>query len=129
MTLTDALSHLRSISDQTHKFWGYYQAVTAASVVFAWTDLTRSHPALIPGLVFAYAMFAILNCRLVVSSQVSALATWQAIQNYTPLPNETVNPGLLPLTKLNKPDNPKLVGGMHVLASIMAGYAMYARTL
>jgi hypothetical protein len=128
MKLTDALSYLQSTADQTHKFWGYYQAVTAASVAFAWTDLGKPHPTLIPGPVVAYAMFAILNCRLFVSSQASARAIWEAIQNYERLPDETVNPGLIGLTKLNEPGHPIGIGVMHVALSITAGFAMYART-
>jgi hypothetical protein len=127
MKLTDALGHLRSTSDQTHKFWGYYQAVTAASIGFAWAS-SKPPPQLIVGLIVAYAIFAFLNCRLVVSSQASALAIWQAIQEYKPLSDEAINPGLLPLTKLNRPDDPTLIGGMHVGLSVLAAFAMYART-
>jgi hypothetical protein len=127
MKLTDALGHLRSTSDQTHKFWGYYQAVTAAAIGFAWAS-SKPPPQLIFGLIVAYAIFAFLNCRLVVTSQSAALAVWQAIQDYRPLPDEAINPTLLPITRLNRPDEPTLIGGMHVGLSILAALAMYART-
>jgi hypothetical protein len=127
MKLTDALTHLRSTSDQTHKFWGYYQAVTAAAVGFAWAS-SKPPQQLIFGLITAYAIFAFLNCRLVVTSQSAALSVWQTIQDYKPLPDETLNPTLLPITRLNRPDEPTLIGGMHIGLSILAAFAMYART-
>lgn len=126
MKLADAMTHLRSASDQTHKFWGYYQAVTIGAVGFAWASSMPPRQFIV-GLVFAYAMFAILNCRLVVSSQATALQIWQAIQQYTPTPDEVTNTSLISITKFNKPDAPVIVGGLHIALSILAAIAINAR--
>ncbi|GCL62567.1 hypothetical protein [Pseudaquabacterium pictum] len=126
MKLTDAMSHLRSISDQTHKFWAYYQAVTAGVIGFAWAS-SKPPPELLIGLTVAYAIFAFLNCRLVVSSQEVALAVWRAIQKYKEQPSEPITPQFLPILDLNQPDDPTLIKGMHIGLSILTATAVLAR--
>lgn len=126
MKLTDALSYLRSTSDQTHKFWGYYQAVTAAAVGFAWAS-SKPPSELIVGLVVAYLIFAALNCRLVISSQTAAFTIWNSIQKYKAQSTEPVPAQFVPILELNQPDNSKLIGGMHIGLSILASLAMLAR--
>lgn len=125
MKLTDALSALRSTSDQTNKFWGYYQAVTTAAVIFAWASTSREP--VIVGLVVAYAIFAYLNRKLVVSSQTDARLIWDAIQNYMLNPTEAIESrfGTIPAT--NRPEMPRDVGLLHVGLSVLAGLAMLAR--
>jgi hypothetical protein len=126
MKLTDAISYLRSTSDQTHKFWGYYQAVTAAVVAFAWS--TNNPPTkLLFGLIIAYLIFSFLNCRLIASSQAAALVIWSSIQSYKGHSAEILPAQFAPLLELNKPDNPRLVVSMHFTISILASLAMLAR--
>lgn len=126
MELTDAISYLRNTTDQTHKFWAYYQAVTGTVVTFAWSV---KHPSagLLFGLVLGYLMFSLFNCRLVASSQAAAVVIWNSIQNYKGQLAQTVPTQFSPLLDLNKPDNTKLVVGMHVVISVSAALAILAK--
>ncbi|ETW93714.1 MAG: hypothetical protein ETSY2_50930 [Candidatus Entotheonella gemina] len=67
-SLNDAISHYRSITDTTHKFWGYFQAVAAGTAAFAWLRDAKS-TALFVLHTIAFVVFAFLNGRLVVGSQ------------------------------------------------------------
>lgn len=129
MKISDALTHLRSTSDQTHKFWAYYQAFSAAAFAFAWTS-TDPPRQLIYGLFFGYAIFALLNFRLIVSSQRSALTIWNAIDEYSKEPSEEdrIPIKFLPLLKLNKPDAPAIIGAIHGAVSVSILLAILART-
>lgn len=80
MTLSDAMGILRSTSDQTHKFWTYFQLVTASAMTLAWGATTQVH--VVFGLVLGYALFAYLNGLLVNSSQTDARKIWTSIQAY-----------------------------------------------
>ncbi|MDO9619426.1 MAG: hypothetical protein Q7J43_17300 [Pseudomonas sp.] len=126
MKLTDAVSYLRSTTDQTHKFWGYYQAVTVAAIVFVWSS-SKPPTGMIAVLVVAYLAFSTLNCRLIFSSQESALKIWQCIQEYKPNISETELKHFIPLLDLGKPDNPYGVLCMQASISILASAAMLAR--
>ena len=126
LTLSDAISSLRAFSDQTHKFWGYYQAVTAAAVAFAWAS-TSPPLGVIIGLVLAYVVFASLNCRLVVGSQRASLAVWSTIQEYKTTHVDDITPEFRPILSLNQPEPPGEVRAMHVTLSIVAACAMLAR--
>jgi len=130
MKLTDVLAHLRATMDQSHKFWGYYQGVTVAAVAFAWAS-TSPRDTTIFGLICGYAIFALLNCRLIQLSQKAALATWKAIQLYAlvPAPADAIDSRFAPLLGLNKPDSPSLVTVMHLSLSALAAIAMWVRTL
>jgi hypothetical protein len=126
MELADAISYLRNTTDQTHKFWAYYQAVTGAVVTFAWSV---KHPSagLLFGLVLGYLMFSLFNCRLVASSQAAAVIIWNSIQSYKGQLAQTVPTQFSALLDLNKPDNTKLVVGMHVVISVSAALAILAK--
>jgi hypothetical protein len=126
MTLDSAIAALRSTSDQTHKFWGYYQAVTAAAVGAAWAS-SEHPPHVIIGLVVAYFLFALGNFRLVVSSQAAARKTWEAIQDYKKAPPVPISLKFKELLSLNKPDRPGFTGGVHLLLSLAASAAMLLR--
>lgn len=125
MKLADALGTLRSTSDQTHKFWGYYQAVTAAAVGFAWAS-TSPKPVIV-GLAFVYAVFAFFNRQLIVSSQKDASAVWEAIQTYTKNPFEPIEEAFKSIPATNQPERPERVGMLHIALSIFAGVAVLAR--
>jgi hypothetical protein len=125
MKLSDALTQLRGTSDQTHKFWAYYQAFTAAAIGFAWAS-TKPPWQLIVGLAAAYSIFAIFNGRLVMVSQTAALKTWQAIQAYRANPSEPIAPEFSPLLELNEPDAPGVICAMHVALSVAASLAILA---
>lgn len=126
MELSDAISYLRSTSDQTHKFWGYYQAVTAAAVAFSWTS-TKPPAELLIGLATGYLLFSLLNCRLIASSQIAALEIWRSIQSHKEDSTKTMPIKFSSILKLNKPDNPRFVVGMHITISICAAMAILIR--
>ncbi|WP_156902251.1 hypothetical protein [Azohydromonas australica] len=129
MKISDALAHLRSTSDQTHKFWAYYQAFSAAAVGFSWASKAPPN-SLIYGLFFGYAVFAALNFRLIISSQRSALIIWNAINDYSKSPSkeEEIPYQFMPLLRLNKPDKPLIIGAIHGIVSISILLAIMART-
>ena len=79
LTLADALSHYRSVAETTHKFWGYFQAVSVGTAAFAWSRDNTSEVKLFALLSIAFAVFAIGNWRLVVSSQAEAVAAKKCI--------------------------------------------------
>jgi hypothetical protein len=126
MELSDAISYFRYSLEQAHKFWGYYQAITAAAVAFAWAS-TKPPAELLIGLATVYLLFSLLNCRLIVASQVAALEIWRLLQDYKESPTETKSSQFLSLLKLNKPDNPILVAGMQIILSLFATMAILFR--
>jgi hypothetical protein len=81
LTLSDALSHYRSVSDATHRYWGYFQVVAIGTAGFAWSH-AASDIQLFVFLSIAFVVFAVLNGRLVMSSQGEAVAAVQCIRNY-----------------------------------------------
>ncbi|MGY2339443.1 hypothetical protein ACW9HW_09385 [Pseudomonas sp. SDO5532_S415] len=125
MELTDAISYLRNTTDQTHKFWGYYQAVTAAAVAVAWS-VDGPKAGLLFWFVLGYVMFSFFNCRLVASSQAEAVIIWNSIQSYKGQLAQTVPTQFSPLLDLNKPDNTRLVVLMHIVISVFAVLAIIA---
>ena len=126
MELSDAISYFRYSLDQAHKFWGYYQAITAAAVAFAWAS-TKPPAEVLIGLAIVYLLFSLLNCRLIMASQVAALEIWRSLQDYKRSPAETKPSQFLSLLKLNKPDDPRLVAGMQITLSMFATMAILIR--
>lgn len=126
LTLSDAVSSLQACTDQTHKFWGYYQAVTAAAVAFAWTSNVQP-PGVITGLAIAYVVFAILNCRLVFDSQRTSLVVWRSIQKYSKNHSGDIADEFKAALALNKPDTPVAVAGMHIFFSLSAAVSIVLR--
>lgn len=126
LTLSDALSHYRSVSDTTHKFWGYFQAVAAGTAAFAWAREGPADPQLFVFLLFAFAAFALLNWRLVVSSQAEAVAAAQCVKEYASRLS-TVPPELLPLIQNLKPDPAPLIGAWHAGLSLATLGAVFWR--
>jgi len=125
VTLSDALSQFQNAVDQSHKFWGYYQAFSAAAIAFAWAS-DRPPKEMVYGMVGGYALFALFNCRLVYASQKSALAIWYAIQTYVKANKAQIPAAFRPLPALNRPDRPSLVATMHLVLSVLVCVAIYA---
>lgn len=125
MTEEGAINYLRATSDQAHRFWGYYQAVTFAVIGFGWSNSMRSS-ATIFAVVFAYTIFVTLNFRLVIASQKCAIETWNVIQQYIESKGDFRNEVLDRITGFNKPDSPFIVGTLHVLLSFLSVLAIYA---
>lgn len=118
LTLADALSHYRSVSETTHKFWGYFQAVAAGTAAFAWSRDSTSEVELFALLSMAFAVFAIGNWRLVVSSQAEAVIAEKCIKNYAHTLGPAVPNDLRPLIQQIKPDSTFLIGVGHAGLSI-----------
>ncbi len=124
MNLANVIDYLLRTTDQTHRFWGYYQVVTAAAVGFAWSPAASSKE-IIYWLMAAYIIFAIGNCILVSTSQSTAREIWGAMQEYKKEQKESIDSKFLSLIELNKPWSPKFVAGTHVALSVAAVVAMY----
>lgn len=125
MTLSDAMGILRSTSDQTHKFWTYFQLVTASAMTLAWGATTQVH--VVFGLVLGYALFAYLNGLLVNSSQTDARKIWTSIQAYVAdMPGE-VPEQFKEVPKTNEPQEPKRVEWLHSGITWLAVLVMLIR--
>ncbi|AQZ32594.1 hypothetical protein O203_23245 [Ectopseudomonas chengduensis] len=125
MKLGDAMGTLRSTSDQTHKFWAYFQAFTAGGITLAWSTTTQV--AIVLGLVAGYAVFAHFNRLLVVSSQTDARKIWDSIQAYVAEVPAEVPEQLKEVPKTNEPQDPKRVKWLHVSITLLAALVMLAR--
>ncbi|EPJ2807505.1 hypothetical protein ACTHGN_000495 [Pseudomonas putida] len=127
MNLNDAVSYFRSITDQTHRFWAYYQGVTAAVVVLVWSiEVVPKNSGW--WLVLGYLLFSLLNCRLIALSQRGAVVAWQCIQDYRQQSSGEIPVPLQPLLDINKPDSTFSVIVMHIALSVFAAWMIWIRT-
>lgn len=97
LTLNDALSHYRSVSDSTHKFWAYFQVVAAGTAAFAWSKEVPNELRVFIFLSIAFAVFTALNGRLVVGSQAEAFAASKCVKDYALNLGTAVPKDLLPI--------------------------------
>ena len=125
MKVSDAMGTLRSTSDQTHKFWAYFQAFTAAAITLAWS-VTSKAPVIV-GLCAGYLIFSYFNRRLVVSSQTDAEKIWNAIQSYVEKTPQDVPRLLRGVTTTNKPETPERVKWLHLGMTALAAAVMLGR--
>lgn len=127
LTLSDALSHYRSLSDTTHKFWGYFQVVAAGTAAFAWsrerTDLGQTFFLL----AIAFSVFAILNWRLVVGSQAEMVNAAKCLKKYAE--SVQVPAELKPMLERINPDPAHRVGLWHAGLSLATLVAVLWRYL
>ena len=117
---------LRAYTDQTHKFWGYFQAVTGATVGYSWAA-TALPPHILAMLAVAYPVFVFLNHRLVVESQTASLDVWRSVQAYVARVGNRVTPEFLPNLALSKPVAPTAVALMHASIGAAATAAIIER--
>lgn len=125
MKLSDAMGTLRSTSDQTHKFWAYFQAFTAGAITLAWG--ATSQAPVIGGIAVGYLVFSYFNGLLVVSSQTDARKIWTAIQSYVEKTPQDVPELLRGVTTTNKPELPDRVKRLHRAMTGLAAAVMLAR--
>lgn len=126
LTLADALSRYSSVSDTTHKFWGYYQILAAGTATVAWTTLDRNLEEFV-FLSMAFAIFAALNLRLVVSSQREAVLAKECIQNFARRSSAEVPVELRPMIEKISPDGAITVGLWHAGLSVATVAAVWWR--
>ena len=127
LTLSDALSQYRAISDTTHRFWGYFQAVAAGTAAFAWSQEAPSDVQLFVFLSLAFAVFAVLNWRLVVSSQAEAVAAAKCVKDYASALGATVPSDLQPIIQRLSPDPASLIACWHAGLSLATLGAVWWR--
>lgn len=125
MKLGDAMGALRSTSDQTHKFWAYFQTFTAGGITLSWG--ATSQEVIIIGLVVGYVIFAHFNRLLVISSQTDARKIWTSIQSYVALVPAEVPEPLKEVPKTNEPEDPARVKRLHTWITCVAALVMLAR--
>ena len=125
MKLSDTMGVLRSTSDQTHKFWGYFQAFTAGGVTLAWGATTEVPVVVI--LVLGYLTFAYFNRVLVVSSQRDARKIWTSIQSYVAATPNEVPEQFNDITKTNEPADPDRVRQLHLSMTVLVAIVLLAR--
>lgn len=128
LTLSDALSHYRSISDTTHRFWGYFQAVAAGTAAFAWSREAPAGPQLIV-LSFAFTVFAVFNWRLVVRSQAESVVAAKCVKAYALSANSNVPSELLPVIQDLEPGSAAHIGILHAGVTIATLGAVLSRLL
>ena len=127
LTLTDALSQYRSVSEATHRFWGYFQAVAAGTAAFAWSREPPADTQVFIFLALAFAVFAALNWRLVVNSQSEAEVVARCIRAYVSSPSAATPSELLPIIQRIRPDSARLVGFWHAGLSLATLFAVWWR--
>ncbi|MGH8076540.1 MAG: hypothetical protein ACREPE_04340 [Lysobacter sp.] len=118
LSLSDALSHYRHLSDTTHKFWAYFQAIAIGSAAFAWS---RNAPGDAPSLQLLFAaflVFAVLNWRLVTASQSAVVAAARCLKNHASGVVPSVPGDLKPMIDGIKPDRVIVVGLWHAGLSL-----------
>ncbi|KFX71077.1 hypothetical protein TMS3_0103795 [Pseudomonas taeanensis MS-3] len=96
LTLSEALTHYRSVTDATHRYWGYFQLVAGGTAAFAWSEKNAIFE-LFLFLSIAFTVFALLNGRLVISSQGEAVDTVQCIRNFASSATSAIPSELAPL--------------------------------
>jgi len=119
--LDNALSHYRSLSDSTHKFWGYFQLVAIASVGYVWAphvEHTQEPLLLFSILGLAFGVFVLLNWRLVVISQADAVNAADCLKKYAA--KVEVPAELKPIIDRIQPDSAFRVGTWHAALSLAA---------
>ena len=107
--VSDALGHLRGLTDQNHKYWGYFQAFTVAAVALAWSTGAKDSWPVAIGVSAAYLLFSILNCRVLKLGQETARETWQAIQTFMADHPTEVDSAFARVLAMNEPDSVRLV--------------------
>lgn len=127
LSLADALSHYRAVSETTHKFWGYFQAVAAGTAAFAWSREKSGEVELFVFVSIAFTVFAVLNWRLVVSSQAEAVSAAQCVKNNAATLDAAVPADLLPIIQRVSPDAAPLVGLWHAGLSLATLGAVWWR--
>ncbi len=121
LSISDAVAHYRSVSEDTHKFWGYFQAIAAGSAAFAWSRDYASLP-LFAWLTIAFGIFAVLNLRLVVGSQASAVIAERCIKEFLRNNPAEAPQELAPMIADIRPGSALSVGVWHagLAAAVMA---------
>lgn len=126
LTLSDGLAHYRFMSDTTHKFWGYFQAVAAGTAAFAWSREQADQGQFFL-LVIAFSVFAILNWRLVVGSQAEMVNAAMCVKKYAE--SVQVPEELKPMLERLNPDPVHQVGLWHAGLSLATLAAVLWRHL
>lgn len=127
LTLSDALSHYRSASDATHKFWGYFQAVAAGTAAFAWSKDKHDDSSMFVVLGVAFTVFAMINWLLVVSSQKEARIASACVKEYANSQGISLPSKLAPIIQAINPYHPAVVGVWHAVISFATLYAIWWR--
>jgi hypothetical protein len=123
--LADAASAVRAYSDQTHRFWGYFQVASAGTAAFAWAGHSpatwsyQNRHVLLVVLLVAYISFSIANNLLLQGSQRAARDGHDAIADFKRRHPAEIDGYLGKIVLLNKPVKPSTAGLLH-LAIIIA---------
>lgn len=118
LSLSDALSHYRHLSDTTHKFWAYFQAIAIGAAAFAWSRNAPGDAHSLLLLFAAFLVFAALNWRLVIASQSAAITAATCIKSYASGVVPSVPGDLKPMIDGIKPDRVVVVGLWHAGLSL-----------
>lgn len=124
--LPDALGQYRSISDATHRFWGYFQTVAVGAAGFAWTHEARD-PQLFVFLSVAFAVFAVCNGGLVVASQAQAQLAARCVRAHVDRHRAEIPPELVALADTASPLPARTVGWWHAGLSVATVLAIWWR--
>lgn len=126
ISLSDALAQYRGITDATHRFWGYFQAVAAGTAAFAWSREGRDFQ-LFLFLSAAFLVFAFLNWRLVVESQAKAEVAAKCVKEYAKHHEPETPPQFLDIAKTVSPERSVMVAWWHGGLSVATFLAVWWR--
>jgi hypothetical protein len=127
-SLADAASAVRAYSEQTHKFWGYFQVASAGTAAFAWaghspsTWSDQNRHVILVVLLLAYLFFAVANNLLLQGSQRAVRVGYEAISEFKAKNQGDIDGDLGKVLVLNEPVKPWMAVLLH-LAIIVAVFA------
>lgn len=79
--LAEAIATYRWCIDTCHKLWGYFHAILAASVLFAWAGNGPRPDVALGVLSLLMGAFSVANCRILLDFQRAAVAASVAIKD------------------------------------------------
>jgi len=128
-TLSDALTHFRSIIDNTHRFITYFQVVTVAVVSLVISNHFGAE--FVTYLTIGgYVLFSAINGWLAVSSQGEARIAWNGINSAAEKSEVVISKDLKPLLSTRKPARETSLASVYVIIVVSAVGAMsYAALL
>lgn len=117
ISLSDTLSHYRAVTDTSHRYWGYFQAIAASTAAFAWGASSMKHWFEYAMLTLGFAIFAVLNMRLILGAQEDALKIAEGLKSFVQRADSGVPLDFQPIFQRLDPDSKYKVGSWHALIS------------
>ena len=123
-TISDALSHYRSVVALQHKFWAYFQVLAPASVAVVWSEKGSDHAVRLL-VALGFGLFAGFNGYLVVEAQASTSLPRRTILSHAHTSNRSR--ALSAIVRTLRPFEPRTVAYGHALFTLATISAILLR--